>query len=200
MAHWVLNRVQETTISTGTGALTLAGAASKMLGFVASGVANGDTFLGLIEHATAAEWELAVCTYNSAGTTVTRAATPLKSSTGSAVSFSAGTKTISIVEMSAPRVHPFRLIVAGASTTMTAADFEVCIDTAAIAAAHAVTLPPNPVPGQTVLVSDGTGSCATYNITVSPAAGLINGAANQVMVANYQKVLFRYSGTKWNII
>ena len=97
MAHRILDRVQETTISTGTGALTLAGATSKMLSLSGAGFANGDTFWGLIEHATAAEWEIALCTYASAGAgSITRAA-PLKSSTGAAVSFSAGTKTISLV-------------------------------------------------------------------------------------------------------
>jgi hypothetical protein len=68
-----------------------------MLSLSGAGFANGDTFWGLIEHATAAEWEIALCTYASAGAgSITRAA-PLKSSTGAAVSFSAGTKTISLV-------------------------------------------------------------------------------------------------------
>jgi hypothetical protein len=94
MAHKILDRVQETTTSTGAGALTLAGATTRMLSFSAGGLAPGDTFWGLIEHASATEWEIALCTYN--GATITRAA-PLKSSTGAAVAFSAGTKTISLV-------------------------------------------------------------------------------------------------------
>lgn len=97
MAHRLLDRVQETTTSTGSGSLALAGAVTKMLGFAAAGCSNGDTFWGLIEHATAAEWEIALCTFASAGSGSITRATPLKSSTGSAVVFSAGTKTISIV-------------------------------------------------------------------------------------------------------
>jgi len=97
MAHRILDRVQETTTSTGTGALTLAGATSKMLSLSGAGFANGDTFWGLIEHATAAEWEIALCTYASAGAGSIARAAPLKSSTGAAVSFSAGTKTVSLV-------------------------------------------------------------------------------------------------------
>lgn len=96
MTHRVLDRVQETTNTTGAGALVLAGATSKMLSFSAAGLSNGDTFWGLIEHADAAEWEIALCTYVSAGGSITRA-TPLKSSTGAAVAFSAGTKTISLI-------------------------------------------------------------------------------------------------------
>ena len=97
MAHQVLDRVQETTTSTGSGSLALGGAVSKMLTFSAAGLANGDTFWGLIEHSTAAEWEIALCTFASASSGSITRATPLKSSTGSAVAFSAGTKTISLV-------------------------------------------------------------------------------------------------------
>ena len=97
MAHRILDRVQETTTSTGTGGLTLAGATSRMLSLSGAGFANGDTFWGLIEHATAVEWEIALCTYTSAGAGSIARAAPLKSSTGAAVSFSAGTKTISLV-------------------------------------------------------------------------------------------------------
>ena len=97
MSHQILDRVQETSTSTGTGALTLAGATSRMLSFAVAGLANGDTFWGLIEHTTAAEWEIALCTYATAGPSITRAA-PLKSSnSNAAVSLSAGIKTVSLV-------------------------------------------------------------------------------------------------------
>lgn len=94
MTHRILDRVQETTTSTGTGALTLAGATTRMQSFVGAGFVNTDTAWVLIEHATAAEWEICLATY-SAGA-ITRAA-PLGSSTGAAVAFSAGTKTISLI-------------------------------------------------------------------------------------------------------
>lgn len=97
MSHRILDRVQQTTTSTGTGALSLTGTVSKMRSLSAAGMANGDTFWGLIEHDTATEWELALCTYSSAGGGSITRGTPLASSTGSAVSFSAGTKYISLV-------------------------------------------------------------------------------------------------------
>lgn len=96
MSHQVLDRVQETTTSTGTGALTLGGAVSKMLSFSGAGFSNGDTFWGLIEHATANEWEISLGTYSSSGPSITRS-NLIKSSTGTIVDFSAGTKTISLV-------------------------------------------------------------------------------------------------------
>ncbi|WP_319798331.1 hypothetical protein [Nitrobacter sp.] len=97
MTHRILDRVQETTTATGAAALALAGPVTRMRSFVAAGFADGDTFWGLIEHTTAAEAELALCTYKSAGNYITRATPPLWSTTGSTVNFSAGTKTISLV-------------------------------------------------------------------------------------------------------
>lgn len=100
MAHRILDRVQEYTTTTGgTGSLTLAGAVSKMLTFASQSVATGDTFWGLIEHTTAAEWEIALCTYTSTGAGSITRATPLKSSAAlnAAVNFSSGVKTVSIV-------------------------------------------------------------------------------------------------------
>ncbi len=98
MAHRILDRVQEYTTSTGTGSLTLAGAVTKMVTFASQSVATSDTFWGLIEHTTAAEWEIALCTYTSTGAGSITRATPLKSSnSNAAVNFSSGTKTVSIV-------------------------------------------------------------------------------------------------------
>lgn len=98
MAHRILDRVQEYTTSTGTGSLTLAGAVTKMLTFASQSVATSDTFWGLIEHTTAVEWEIALCTYTSTGAGSITRATPLKSSnSNAAVNFSSGTKTVSIV-------------------------------------------------------------------------------------------------------
>lgn len=96
MAHQVLDRVQETTTSVGTGSLTLAGATNRMLSLSGAGFANGDTFWGVIEHSSASEWEIALCTFSTAGPSITRA-TPLKSSNANAtVNFSAGIKTITL--------------------------------------------------------------------------------------------------------
>lgn len=97
MAHQILDRVQQTTTSQGIGSLAFTGTVNKMLSFAGAGFSNGDTFWGLIEHETADEWELALCTYASAGDGSITRATPAASSTGAAVAFSAGTKYISLV-------------------------------------------------------------------------------------------------------
>lgn len=103
MAHVKADRVQETTTSTGTGALTLAGATTKFRAFSAA-LADTDTCVCLIEHASAAEWEVSLCTFASGAGTLTRSTIYASSNAGSAVNFSAGTKTISLLPAAAKMI------------------------------------------------------------------------------------------------
>lgn len=98
MAHIRADRVQETSTFTGTGAVTLGTVPARMRAFNTV-MANGDTAFVLIEHATAAEVEICLATWNT-GNSLTRGAV-ISSSTGSRINFSAGTKTISIVAVAA---------------------------------------------------------------------------------------------------
>lgn len=103
MAHVKSDRVQETSTGTGTGALTLAGAVSKFRAYSAV-LSDADTCVCLIEHNSAAEWEVSLCTYASGGNTLTRSTIYASSNGGSLVNFSAGTKTISLVVTSVKNV------------------------------------------------------------------------------------------------
>lgn len=89
MALVVKDRVQEVSTTTGTGTFTLAGAVSGFQSF--SAIGNGNTTYYAIVGGT--EWEVGLGTYTSSGTTLSRD-TVLASSTGSKVSFSAGTKNV----------------------------------------------------------------------------------------------------------
>jgi hypothetical protein len=122
MALKKLDRVQETTTSTGTGGLTLAGATTRMRAFSAT-MSNGDTAYCLIENQSANEWEISLCTYNS-GTLTRSFDSNSVSSTGGLVPFSAGTKVVSIippantvpsVDGSGNFVGPIAVISAGAT-------------------------------------------------------------------------------------
>jgi len=62
--------------------------------------------------------------------------------------------------------------------------------------AVAVNLPAG-VAGQEFVIQDGTGDAAANNITITPAAGTINGAATLVIAANYGRTTLRYDGTLW---
>lgn len=96
MAHKVFDLAQQLTTGTGTGALTLGAVPAGCIGFADQGAIAGDTFWGCIRHLTANEVEVTLCTIVGDGT-ITRAATPLISTTGSKINFSAGTKTITCV-------------------------------------------------------------------------------------------------------
>ena len=100
MALVVKDRVQETSTTTGTGTFTLAGAVSGFQSF--SAIGNGNTTYYAIVGGT--EWEVGIGTYTSSGTTLSRD-TVLASSTGSKVSFSAGTKNVFVTYPAAEAVY-----------------------------------------------------------------------------------------------
>ena len=83
MALVVYNRVQETTATTGTGTITLAGAVSGFQSFAVVG--NGNTTYYTITSGTA--WEVGIGTYTSAGTTLART-TVLSNSLGTTAAIS----------------------------------------------------------------------------------------------------------------
>jgi hypothetical protein len=94
MAHIVADRVKETTTTTGTGAVTLAGAATGFLAFSAV-CANNDTTYYCIQGQTGSEWEVGLGTWATGGT-LTRTSILASSNSGSVVTLSSGTKDVFI--------------------------------------------------------------------------------------------------------
>ena len=93
MALVVKDRVKETTTTTGTGAITLAGAVAGFQAF--SGVlSDSDTTYYAIVHRNTAEFEVGLGTYSSS--TLTRTTVLESSNSGNAVNFTSGTKDIFI--------------------------------------------------------------------------------------------------------
>lgn len=90
MALVLADRVQETTTTTGTGTVTLAGATTGYQTFAAVGNGNSTyyTIAGI------SEWEVGIGTYTSSGTTLSRTTVLSSSNSGSLVNFSAGTKNV----------------------------------------------------------------------------------------------------------
>ena len=86
----VKDRVQETTTTTGTGTITLAGAVSGFQSFSVIGNAN-TTYYAIVG---GSEWEVGLGTYTSSGTTLSRDTILESSNGGTAVNFSAGTKNV----------------------------------------------------------------------------------------------------------
>lgn len=92
MALVVKDRVKETTTTTGTGSVTLAGAATGFQTFN-SAISVGNTTYYCIAGQGTSEWEVGVGTL-SASTTLARTTVLSSSNSGSLVTFSAGTKDV----------------------------------------------------------------------------------------------------------
>ena len=91
MALVVKDRVKETTSTTGTGTLTLAGAVAKFQSF--SVVGDGNTTYYAIESGNGTDWEVGVGTYTASGTTLSRDTILESSNGGTAISLT-GTSTV----------------------------------------------------------------------------------------------------------
>jgi len=92
VAFVLADRVQETTTTTGTGTVTLAGASTGFQSFAAVG--NGNSTFYTIADASGSDWEVGIGTYTSSGTTLSRDTVLSSSNSGSLVNFSAGTKNV----------------------------------------------------------------------------------------------------------
>lgn len=60
-----------------------------------------------------------------------------------------------------------------------------------------ITLPNSLKDGRRIVIIDASGTAGTNNITVTPAAGTINGAASFVMNTNYSSIEVTSDGTNW---
>lgn len=92
MPFVLADRVRETTTTTGTGSVTLAGAVTGFQTFAAIG--NGNTTYYAIAGQGTSEWEVGIGTYTASGTTLSRDTVLSSSSAGAKVNFSAGTKDV----------------------------------------------------------------------------------------------------------
>ena len=94
MALVINDRVKETSTTTGTGTLNLAGAATGFEGFVA-GIATGNTTYYAIWNQGTSEWEVGLGTVTDATPDTLSRDTIISSSNGdAAVDFAAGTKDV----------------------------------------------------------------------------------------------------------
>ena len=88
MALVVKDRVKETSTTTGTGTLTLAGAADGFQSFAAVGDGN-TTYYAIVS---GNDYEVGLGTYTASGTTLSRTTILESSNSGSALNLGAGTK------------------------------------------------------------------------------------------------------------
>lgn len=91
-----------------------------------------------------------------------------------------------------------RVVTAAGTITITSADHVVAVNKTT-GAATAVTLPAG-VTGQTYVIKDMKGDAVTNNITITPAAGTIDGAGTLVISANYGSKTLVYNGASWSVV
>jgi len=92
MALVLKDRVKETTLTAGTGTVTLAGAAAGFQSFAAVGNGN-TTYYAIVDNTTGA-WEVGIGTYTASGTTLSRTTVLSSSTGGTLVPFAAGSKDV----------------------------------------------------------------------------------------------------------
>ena len=95
MALVLKDRVKETSVTTGTGTITLAGAVTDFQAF--SVIGDGNTTYYTITLPEGDEWEVGIGTYTASGTTLSRDTVLASSNSGSLVNFSAGDKDVFVV-------------------------------------------------------------------------------------------------------
>lgn len=96
MALVLKDRVRETTTSTGTGTITLAGPYSGFQAF--SVIGNGNTTYYAISDPNTGDWEVGIGTYTSSGNTLSRDTVLSSTNSGNLVSFAAGTKDVILTQ------------------------------------------------------------------------------------------------------
>ena len=101
MAFITADRVLDSSTSTGTGAFVVSGTPAAGYQTFSAVMSVGDTCYYSIQGQTTSEWEVGLATYSSANT-LTRTTVYSSSNSGSAVTFSAGTKNV-MLTMAASR-------------------------------------------------------------------------------------------------
>lgn len=92
MALVLKDRVKETSTTTGTGTLTLAGASTGFQSF--SAIGDGNTTYYAIVDSSSGAWEVGLGTYTASGTTLSRDTVLDSSNSGNLVNLGAGAKDV----------------------------------------------------------------------------------------------------------
>ena len=93
-----------------------------------------------------------------------------------------------VIKLTTPGAYPY---------TALTTDYMILVDTSA---ARTINLMASPTTGTQLVIKDNVGSAAANNITITPNAGNIDGAASASINTNYGSMTIVYNGTQWNII
>lgn len=121
MPFVLADRVKETTTTTGTGTVTLAGAVTGFRSFAAIG--DGNVTYYTITDGT--NWEVGIGTYTASGTTLSRTTILSSSNSGSAVNFPAGTKDVFVTSPASKGLYADNSGFVGIGTTTPAKELHI---------------------------------------------------------------------------
>ena len=185
MALVIKDRVQETTTTTGTGTVTLAGAVSGFQSFSVIGDGN-TTFYSIVG---GTQWELGIGTYTSSGTTLSRD-TILESSTGgSAVNFSSGTKTVFCTYPAERSVYvEGSSIVPGATATLPVSSGGTGSNTATFSGANITSLNASNISSGLLAVANGGTNNAFFTVSGPASSAKTYTFPNENMSVGYRNV------------
>jgi hypothetical protein len=93
-----------------------------------------------------------------------------------------------VVKVTSPGAYPY---------TVLTTDYLIIVDTSL---ARTINLNVAPTAGQTYRIKDNTGTAGTNNITVTPAAGTIDGAGTASIASNYGAIDVIFTGSQWVIL
>ncbi len=93
-----------------------------------------------------------------------------------------------VVQITTPGAYPYTTLIT---------DYVILVDTSS---ARTINLISSPVTGTTYRIKDNVGSAVTNNITITPAAGNIDGSGSFVISSNWGSVDVTYNGVQWNIL
>lgn len=173
MALVLKDRVKETTVTAGTGTITLAGASVGYQSF--SAIGNANTTYYCIAGQGTTEWEVGIGTYTASGTALSRDTILASSNSGSVVTFSAGTKDVFVV-------YP-----AGKSVNLDASGNATALGTPASGTVTNLTGTASiNINGTVGATTPTTGAFTT--LTTSSTVTLNGGTANGVLYLNGSKV------------
>ncbi|CAB4212266.1 hypothetical protein UFOVP1434_1, partial [uncultured Caudovirales phage] len=122
MALVLLDRVKETTTTTGTGTISLDGAVTEFQPF--SAIGSGNSTYYCIADQNSADWEVGIGTYTTTGSTLTRDIVISSSNSGALTNFPGGKKDV-FVTYPAIKATPLDMtdftstVTAGGTTTLT---------------------------------------------------------------------------------
>lgn len=160
MAFVIADRVRETTTTTGTGAVTLAGAYVSYQTFSAA-IGNGNNTYYTIASAVTGEWEVGIGTYTSGTNTLSRDTILSSSNSGSAVNFSAGSKDVFVTQPSE------RAVYVGTNGTTTTLNILTATGDSSFTSTGALQIPV----GTTAQQPTGANGKIRYNTTLSQYEG-----------------------------